>query len=316
MNKFINKTRLVLALTGIGLFQSILIMGQSTGGEIMLSGARFTNAIFEYWIVEYQKEHPGIKIRIENKGAQEYANADIIVHGLEPDKSEMDKKRKYIPIAKCAIVPVANAESPFARIYGEKGLDREEIKQVFFYDPIEQEEKKPIKTPFTVYTRVQKAPSPTVFASNFGYEQQDLHGRAIAGADIHLIKSILRDPQGITYAPISLIYSSETGKPLEGLQVIPVDFDDNGKVSADERFYHELSIVLKNLENSKSKNIPVADIWVSILRETAKPEAIQFLQWVLDKGQVSLKQYGYLNPEPKALQKDRSLLDQMVLNQP
>src|SRR5690554_1617281 len=285
MKRFINKTAQIIVAISI---LSIPALGQSSGNEIVVSGARFTTSLFEHWIAEYQKLHPDANFRIENKGSAEYSTADITIHGHKLDKSEIDKNREYISIAKYAIVPVANAQSLFAETYGEKGLSRDELKQAFFYDPIGQE-KVTLKIPFNVYTRVQKAPSPTAFAANFGYSQQDIHGRAIAGADIHLIMSVLRDPQGITYAPLALIYSPETGKPQENLKVIPVDFDD-----------------------SKSKNVPVVDIQVSIVKENPKPESVQFLQWILEKGQESLKQYGYLKADIKIIEKDKALLGQLV----
>ncbi len=308
MKRFINKTAQIIVAISI---LSIPALGQSSGNEIVVSGARFTTSLFEHWIAEYQKLHPDANFRIENKGSAEYSTADITIHGHKLDKSEIDKNREYISIAKYAIVPVANAQSLFAETYGEKGLSRDELKQAFFYDPIGQE-KVTLKIPFNVYTRVQKAPSPTAFAANFGYSQQDIHGRAIAGTDIHLIMSVLRDPQGITYAPLALIYSPETGKPQENLKVIPVDFDDNGKVSENERFYDDLNTVLKNLEDSKSKNVPVVDIQVSIVKENPKPESVQFLQWILEKGQESLKQYGYLKADIKIIEKDKALLGQLV----
>ena len=311
MKRFINRTGLLMAFAAMSIF-STPALGQSTGDEIVVSGARFTNSLFEHWIAEYKKLHPDANFRIENKGSAEYSIADITIHGHKLDKSKIEKDREYISIAKYAIVPVANAQSPFAEAYGEKGLGREELKQAFFYDPIGQGEKVTLKVPFNVYTRVQQAPSPTAFAANFGYNQQDIHGRAIAGADIHLITSVLRDPQGITYAPLALIYSPETGKPIENLKVIPVDFDDNGRVSESERFYDDLTTVLKNLKGSRSKNIPVVDIQVSILKENPKPETVQFLQWILEKGQDSLEQHGYLKPDIKILEKDRALLSQLV----
>lgn len=285
---------------------SVSAYTQTASGEVVLSGARFTNDLFQHWISDYQKLYPAAHFRIENKGAAEYSVADIIVHAQELDKTEIDKSRKYLTIARYAVLPVANAQSSFAAVYGERGLTREEIKQVFFFDPLSSGSKKPLKATFNVYTRVQQAPAPVVFARNFGYEQQDLHGRAIAGADIHLIKSVQKDTTGVTYAPLGLIFTPGSGQILAGLKIIPVDFDDNGKVQDDERFYDSLPQILTKLGESSSKNIPVADIRISVNATTPNAETVRFIAWVLDHGLKDLAAYGYLPADEKSFEKERS----------
>lgn len=263
--------------------------------EIVLSGARFTQPLFEAWIAGYQELHPEVKFRIENKGAAEFSDADLIIHGHELSKSEVDSKRQYVEIAKYAILPVTNARSPLVGLYAKKGLNHDQIKRIFFYDPYLPTEEE-VKVPYNVYTRVQRAPSPITFAAHFGYTQDDLHGRAIAGADIHLIKSVLRDSLGITYSPMSHIYSPETGRVLEGLFVIPIDFDGNGRVSEDERFFETSAAVLDRLSKEQSKNIPVARIELAILRKGASPETLAFVAWILEHGWQMLSAHGYLSP--------------------
>ncbi len=302
MTKHITKLGYFLLL--IGWFLTPQVNAQESSQEVLISGARFTNELFEKWIGDYQKEYPTATFRIENKGAAEFSDADLIVHAHNLDKSEIDGDREYVSIARYAILPVANEKSPIAQAYGTKGINRDQIKQIFFFDPFESQDKAAFKVPYNVYTRVQKAPSPIVFAAAFGYEQQHLHGRAIAGADIHLIKAVQRDSLGVTYSPLSLIYSPESGEIASGLQIIPVDFDGNGRVSDEERFYGSRALVLEKLTSEQSGNIPVAEIQLSISSEGAKPEAVQFLIWILSKGQESLSQHGYLAPDAKVLQKE------------
>jgi ABC-type phosphate transport system substrate-binding protein len=206
-------------------------------------------------------------------------------------------------------LPVATSKSSFAKTYSDKGLDTDLIKQIFFYDIFADKEKqKPIKAPFTVYTRLQKAGVPIVFTKYFGYQQKDINGSGIAGADAHLLKALLRDSTGVTYLPLPLIYDEKTRKPIDGLTVLPVDLNGNGKVSDNEKFYDTLDKVIEQLEATEPrdiKNIPVEYLHLSIDKQKASPEAIDFLKWVNENGQEDLHEFGYLKPEAKRFEKEK-----------
>jgi ABC-type phosphate transport system substrate-binding protein len=212
-------------------------------------------------------------------------------------------------VARYAILPVANNHSSFARTYGEKGLNRDLINQLFFYDIYADKDKQAeIKSPFTIYTRLQQAGVPTVFARYFGYEQKDIKGKSIAGADEHLLKAVLRDSTAVTYLPLTFIYDHTSGKPIDGLTVLPVDLNGNGKVNDDEKIVGDLSPVIQQLENASSKekhNIPVEYLHFSIDKRTTNKDAVDFLRWVISNGEKDLHEFGYLTPEPSRVDKGK-----------
>jgi len=145
-----------------------------------------------------------------------------------------------------------------------------------------------------------------VFARHFGYEQKDIKANGIAGADVHLLKALLRDSTGVTYLPLPLIYDEQTRKPIEGLAVLPVDLNGNGKVSDDEKIYDTVDHVITTLEATSPgdvKNIPLEYLHLSVDRENASAEAIDFLKWVNENGQADLHAFGYLLPEAKRADK-------------
>jgi hypothetical protein len=147
-----------------------------------------------------------------------------------------------------------------------------------------------------------------VFSGYFGYEQRDIKGKSIAGADEHLLKALVRDTTGISYAPLPLIYDRSTGKPVESITVLPVDLSGNGKVSDDEKFYQELSSVLKRFEEataSSIRNVPVGYLHFSVEKKNTTPEALAFLAWVINNSTGDLHSFGYLNPEPGRLDKEK-----------
>ena len=269
---------------------------------IVVTGARFSYKLVEKWIDDYNKVNPSVQIIVESRGSADPLKYDILAEVYEQEE-EIKNSREYVNVGRYAILPVATASSSFAKIYADKGLNAELIKQIFFHDIFaDQEKQKPIKAPFTVYTRLQKAGVPTVFSKYFGHEQKDIKGNGIAGADSHLLKALLRDSSGVTYLPLPLIYDEQTRKPVEGLTVLPVDFNGNKKVSDDEKFYDNVDRVIEQLEAAepgKVKNIPIEYLHLSVDSQNASPEAVEFLKWVNENGQDDLHEFGYLKPEAK-----------------
>jgi phosphate transport system substrate-binding protein len=267
---------------------------------VVVTGARFTYKLVQQWIDEFNKTNPDVQIVIEARGSTDPAKFDVLTEVYEHDPATK-ASRQYLNIGRYAILPVAVAKSEFAQTYTKKGLNTALIKQIFFHDIFaDQEEQSRIKSPFTVYTRLQKAGVPIVFSSYFGFAQKDIKGKGIAGADEHLLKAIGRDSTGVSYLPLPLIYDQQNKKVLDGLAILPVDVDGNGKVSDDEKFYEDQAVVVEKLESLKPKdvkNIPIGYLHLSVDKKTASKEAIAFVKWVSENGQRFLHDHGYLQLE-------------------
>lgn len=268
---------------------------------VIVTGVRFSYKLVQRWIDEFNKRYPDVQVIIEARGSSDPQQYDVLAEVYEHD-DKTKQGREYIHVARYAILPVATANSQFAKIYATKGLDNKLIKQIFFHNMFADQDDAPrIDAPYTIYTRFQKAGAPRVFAKFYGFEQNDINGKAIAGSDEHLLKALLRDSTGITYLPLPLIYDMDSGKPVDGLTVIPVDLDGNGRVRDDERrLYSSLIQVTQALdaERKKEKNLPMDYLHLSVDSEKASVETVMFLKWVAENGQQFLNEYGYLRAAP------------------
>lgn len=278
---------------------------------IAITGVRFAYPLLQKWIDEYTTVNRDVQIIIESRGTNDPANYDILIEAYEPDV-ETKKKRDYVYIARYVILPVANSRSDFSKTYSTKGLNLSLIKQLFFHDIYaDKKGKSIIKEPFTAYTRLQKAGAPITFSKHFGYQQKDIKGKSIAGSDEHLLKAVLRDTIALSYLPLSLVYDHKTGTPLQGLSILPVDLNGNGKVSEDEKFYTDLSTVIQHLEEKKQteiNNVPTEYLSLSVDKNGSSPEAIAFLQWIIQNGQKDLHAFGFLKPEQTRLEQQSEFL--------
>ncbi|MCC5930619.1 MAG: hypothetical protein JJU28_15340 [Cyclobacteriaceae bacterium] len=278
--------------------------------EVVVSGVRFAYPLIEKWINDYQQANANAEISIVKRGSNDPLEAQIIIDAF-PDFSGIDiKKSPAFILGRYAVFPVANENSSFANLYASKGLTEKEIKALFFNDLLGDNSDVVNPQSFSFYSRLQKAGLAVTFSNHFGYEQQDIKGKAISGADEHTLLAIKRDPEGVTYNTPSLIYDLETRNVKPGLKIIPVDIDGNGKISKEEKEIDKLDNLLDLIESSRSKGLPIAPLYIYFRDARPSKEARAFVDWILETGVKDLKHYGFLNAEnqDKELEKFRSLL--------
>lgn len=275
---------------------------------VKITGVRFAYPLVQQWIDSYVREYPDHQVIIESRGSYDPVEYDILIEAYE-HSDDIKRGREYVYIARYAVLPVANSASGFARTYGAKGVDEDLIKQIFFHDILaDTENQRTIKAPYTIYTRLQKAGTPSVFSHYYGYEQKDFKGKSIAGSDEHLRRALRADSTAVAYLPLSLIYDNETGRAVEGITVLPPDLNGNGRISDDEKIYDDLATAIQRLEASAPKdlrNVPLAYLHLSVDRRNAAPAAINFLRWVIANGEKDLHEHGYLIAEPGKLEKEK-----------
>jgi phosphate transport system substrate-binding protein len=278
---------------------------------VRITGVRFAYPLVQQWIDDFNKEYPDVQVIIESRGSTDPSQYEILIEAYE-HTDDFKKDREYAYVGRYAILPVANSKSEIAKVYQDKGLYKDLIVQLFFHDIYADKEKQEeIKATYTNYTRLQKAGAPITFSSYFGFEQKDIKGKAIAGADEHILKAVLRDSTALSYLPVSLIYDRDTKKAVDGIAVLPVDLNGNGRVNNDEKFYNDLPTVVQRLENTPSKdlnNIPIGYLHFSVDKKSASTDAVAFIKWVIENGQKNLSDFGYLKPEPEKFEKGKSEL--------
>jgi phosphate transport system substrate-binding protein len=147
----------------------------------IITGARFSYKLVQRWIDDFNKVNPKIQIIIESRGSTDPAKYDVLAEVYQQDE-DVKKTREYINVGRYAILPVASASSEFSNIYGKKGLTTELIKQIYFHNIFaDNDAEEVIRTPYTVFTRLQKAGVPIVFTKYFGFEQKDIKVRPSQG---------------------------------------------------------------------------------------------------------------------------------------
>src|SRR5262245_35912720 len=135
MNRFHHLfTAFVLTVFALSAFaQGVDNSNTSTQKVVVITGNRYSYKLVQQWIDDYNKVNPGVQIIIEARGSSDPAKFQILAE-VYPQDEEIKKNREYINVGRYAILPVATSRSAFAKYYGEKGVNEELIKQIFFND--------------------------------------------------------------------------------------------------------------------------------------------------------------------------------------
>jgi phosphate transport system substrate-binding protein len=277
--------------------------------KLVITGTKFTYPLLERWAKEFEALHPEVDVKVVSK-LQPNETADLKVIAYERKKEEIPQTEKSVVLGKYAILPVANSNNPALKTLSDKGLKEKEFIELFFEDENEQfeEKKKKQKYEVNLYTRESRSCAPIAFASHFGFDQSAIKGKGISGEDKYLIHAVKKDSAGVTYNNLGFIYDLTTRKPVEGISVIPLDLNGNGKLDAEEKIFDDLDKVIEKLESDKIASIPVENINVVYNVDNTNKNIKLFLSWVLEQGQKYNHDYGFLTFDSETLSKQKQIL--------
>lgn len=271
-------------------------------GTITLSGAWALYPMAVRWAEEFRKVNPEVRIDISaggaGKGITDVLNnmVDLGMVSREIYAEEIKKGAYHIAVTKDAVVPVINASNPSLDLILSKGLKRDAGNNIWItgmYKTWAQAFGIKGTTPIHVYTRSDACGAAEVWAKYFNKKQEDLMGSGVYG-DPGLALAVKRDPLGIGYNNIGYAYDSKTKKQLAGIRVLPIDINNDGKITPDENFYDSMDDLITAIANGKYPSPPARELYFVTNGKPQKELVIKFLNWVLTAGQKYVNESGYI----------------------
>lgn len=275
--------------------------GRLTGG-ISISGAFALYPLAVKWGEEFNKLHPELQIDIQpggsGKGVAEALGGQVDLGMVSRDlnKEELTKGAWVLPVAKDAVVPTFSDKNPFASDILRKGVKKEIFYQLWI-------EGKPLtwggiagrgqQEPVKVYKRADAAGAAESWAKYLGKKQDDLKGTGVSG-DPGLVKAIKSDADGIGFNNVIYAYDQGTGKPHEGLLIVPIDLNGNGKLEPEENFYHDLDEIKKAIADEKYPSPPARELFFIAKGKPHDVAVTAFLKWILTDGQKYVGEAGFI----------------------
>ncbi len=274
---------------------------QELEGTITLSGAWALYPMAVRWGEEFQKLHPKVKVEVSAGGAGKgmadaiggLVNIGMVSRDIDP--SEIEKGAYPIGVTKDAVVPTINAKNPAAQEILKTGLNKSTFVKIYVNGTIktwgEAIGKPEIKDEIHLYTRSDAAGAPEIWAKYLGKKQENLKGTGVYG-DPGLLAAVQKDPLGLGYNNYNYALDMKTGLPIQGIQIIPFDVNENGIVDPDE----DIGTKEKTIAAIKKGVFPHPPARVEYFVTKGKPTGLtaEFIKWTLTDGQKFLDEVGYI----------------------
>ncbi|MCC8144807.1 MAG: substrate-binding domain-containing protein [Tannerellaceae bacterium] len=302
----------VIALLAILVIASRLssrVQAQELSGEISLSGAFALYPMAVKWAEEFRKQHPKVRIDISGGGAGKGmtdALAKVVDLGMvsrEIHDEEVKRGVVAFGVVKDAVVPTVNTANPLFNELRKTGLKKsvaarlwnDEIK--IWGDVLGTNSHVPVH----VYTRSDACGAAETWAAWFGKRQEDLSSTGVFG-DPGIASAIQRDKVGIGMNNIAYVYDQKTKKPYDGLAVIPLDINNNGKIDPEEDFYGDINTLMKAISDGKFPSPPARNLYLVSNGQPSSEVVKAFLRYILTDGQKYVTEVGYISVSEETIQ--------------
>jgi phosphate transport system substrate-binding protein len=311
----------VVALLGLILGGCGQAAGQPSAGglsgTLTISGAWALYPMMVRWSEEFHALHPDVQFDISAGGAGKgmadalagAVDIGMVSRNIHPE--EIEQGAFWVAVTKDSVVPTTNANNPFLARLQAQGINRVAaeaiwIGQVTTWSQIIEDLS--VDDEVHVYTRSDACGAAETWAAYLGgYRQEDLVGVAVYG-DPGLAEAVSQDPLGIGYNNLNFAYDADTGRPVAGLQVIPLDLNENGQVETDENFYATKSELVAAIADGRYPSPPARDLNL-VTRGAPSGLTLAFIRWILTDGQAFVEETGYISLTNAQLQAELAKLE-------
>lgn len=296
------KLIVALILCGLALSGCRSTQKSEFSGTLTISGAWALYPMVVKWSEEFHAQYPDVQFDVSAGGAGK-GMADTLAGAVDMGMvsrsifpEEVSQGAVGIAVTIDAVVPTLNAGNPHLALLQKQGLTRAALESIWLgkattwgqvlNDP-------QITDEIHVYTRSDACGAAETWAAYLGkYKQEDLQGVAVYG-DPGLATAVSEDPLGIGFNNLNFAYDADSGKPLAGLQVQPLDINEDGQVGADENWYAAKADLMAAIANNKYPSPPARALYVVT---KGAPEGLEesFIRWVLTDGQAFVEPTGYI----------------------
>jgi phosphate transport system substrate-binding protein len=275
--------------------------GERVQGTITISGAWALYPLMVRWGEEFQEVYPDVRLDISAGGAGKgLADAvagavDIGMVSREITPEEEAKGAFWIAVVKDAVFPTISSQNPVLDDLRQRGLSRKVFQGIFMTGEITtwgQAVGRPeVTDPIHVFTRSDACGAAETWAKYLGGQQEDLLGIAVYG-DPGLLDAVIKDPLAIGFNNLNYAFDLDSGLPVEGALVPPIDANENGQADADE-VYKTKEQAVTAVATNKYPSPPARDLNLVTRGQPAGPTKT-FIAWILVDGQAFVDEAGYI----------------------
>lgn len=288
---------------------------QGMKGTVRISGAWALYPMMVKWGEEFKKFYPNIRIDISAGGAGKgiadalagMVDIGMVSRDIRPE--EIKPGTTYVPVVKDAVFPTINSNNPVLKKIAEKGIKKKTFDDLWIAGkPLTWGEISgtPTKNVVQVYTRSDSCGAAETWAHYLVKKQEDLKGVGVYG-DPGLAEAVKRDVYSVGYNNLNYAYDAKTGLPVDGIKIIPIDVNENGKIDPAEDISTKEKAI-KAVTSGVYPSPPARDLYL-ITKENFKEPSKTFVKWILTDGQKYVSEVGYIKITPKQINESLKKLD-------
>jgi phosphate transport system substrate-binding protein len=278
-------------------------------GTLTISGAWALYPLMVTWGDEFQKVHPDVRFDISAGGAGKgmadalagAVDIGMVSRAIYPEEEQ--KGAFWVAVTKDAVFPAVNAQNPVWDDLRQQGITQEKFIGIYMTGEITtwgQVVGRPeVTDPIHVFTRSDACGAGATWAEYLGGAQEDLLGVAVYG-DPGLLEAVVKDPLGIGYNNLNYAYDTETGAPVAGALVPPIDINGDGKADATE-LYETKSQAVNAVATGVYPSPPARELNL-VTNGAPTGLAKAFITWILTGGQNYVSEGGYVVLPAETLQ--------------
>ncbi|MBN2261620.1 MAG: substrate-binding domain-containing protein [Prolixibacteraceae bacterium] len=269
---------------------------------INISGAFALYPLVITWAEAYQKEHPEVRFNISAGGAGK-GMADVLsgavelgMFSREITPEEIKQGVWWAGVTIDAVLPTINAENPYIEEIKKRGLTRDELISIYIkgnaisWDVLLN---KPEQHPINLYSRSDACGAAGTWAHYLNGKQEDLQGVGIFG-DPGLADAVINDKLGMGFNNTIFIYDIKTGIKRPGIEVCPIDLNNNGQIDDEEAIYNTFESILSAIANGVYPSPPARELFLISKGKPQKKAVGDFIKWTLTSGQQYVEEAGYV----------------------
>ncbi len=289
---------------GCGQHKDSFSTGKDTlRGKITISGAFALYPITVKWAEEFQKLHPRVTINVSAGGAGKgMADAlsrmvDLGMFSKAVSPEEQAKGAWWIGVCKDAVLPTINSSNPVLPVLKTTGLKKQQFYDIFITGSIKtwgEASGTGDRTELQAFTRSDACGAADMWAKYLrNKKQEDLLGLGLNG-DPGVADAVRRNVQSIGFNNLNFVYDMQNRKKYQGLEVVPIDLNENGKIDPEENFYGTLDEVMRAINDGRYPSPPARELFMISKGRPTNKLVLVFLNWILTDGQKFLQEAGYV----------------------
>jgi len=226
----------------------------------------------------------------------------MISRNIYPEETQ--KGAFYVSVTKDAVVATINKDNPVLRDILSKGITKQTFYNIYIAGNAtkwSQVTGKPEATDeIHVYTRSDSCGAAETWANYLGKRQEDLKGVGVY-ADPGVVEAVKKDRLGIGYNNIGYAYDQKTMQQADGITVVPIDINANGRIDSEEDFYINKANIVKAIAQGIYPHPPARELYL-VAKGQFTGKAKEFVKWILTDGQKYVDEIGYVQLPQEVIQ--------------